>query len=71
MTQTAMQEAIDWVNKNYPNFNHADIEAKLTQLLEKEKQQICDAVKYGQNNHTVSVTSDELIRINYYNEQYG
>lgn len=68
MSQTAMQELISAITQN----GHIIINQTLVDTyLEKEKQQICDAVKYGQNNHTVSVTSDELIRINYYNEQYG
>lgn len=39
--------------------------------LLKEKQQIIDAITYGQNNHTVSITSDIEIAEQYYNEQYG
>lgn len=41
------------------------------ELLEKEKQQIIEAVKYGQNNHSVSITHEENIAINYYNERFN
>lgn len=40
MEKTAMQFAIEWVNDNYPKFNHYEIEAKLTELrdtVEKEQ----------------------------------
>jgi hypothetical protein len=38
--------------------------------LEKEKEQILEAVKFGQNNHTVSIPEDEMIAKNYFNDKY-
>ena len=38
--------------------------------LEKEKEQIIEAVKFGQNNHTVSIPEDEMIAKNYFNDKY-
>lgn len=41
MEKTAMQIAIEWVNDNYPKFNHHEIEEKLTELRDTvEKEQI-------------------------------
>ena len=36
-----------------------------------EKQQIIDAVTYGQNNHSVSISDDKDTAIGYYNETFG
>lgn len=41
-----------------------------TSLLETEKQQIIDAVKYGQNNHSISITHEEKMADNYYKETF-
>ena len=46
--QTALQELKQWVDDNYPNFNKADIEAKIDDLLPKERQDIIDAHTEGQ-----------------------
>lgn len=44
---TALQELKQWVDDNYPNFNKADIEAKIDALLPKERQQIIDGYNQG------------------------
>ena len=44
---TALQELKQWVDDNYPNFNKADIEAKIDELIPKERQDIIDAYNEG------------------------
>jgi hypothetical protein len=81
--KTAMQELIDEL-KIESNFITKDdhIEDRMfkkgidlaiyisNHLLEKEKEQILEAVKFGQNNHTVSIPEDEMIAKNYFNDKY-
>jgi len=47
------------------------LKMKCEQAKEMEREQIIEAVTYGQNNHTVSTTSDIEIAQQYYNETYG
>lgn len=71
MTQkTAMQQMLEWVTSNYPNFNAADIEAKIEELLATEKEQIIDAwdnAYSGFHSEDVDFTSGEQ----FYNQTYG
>ena len=71
MSKSAMQEAIELV-KEYNNriIPYNVLLGNLELLLEKEKEQILEAVKFGQNNHTVSIPEDEMIAKNYFNDKY-
>lgn len=44
--KTAIQEAIEWINETQTH-NVFDVQDKLIELLEKEKQQIIDACQCG------------------------
>jgi len=78
--QTAMQEFIDLLNETlksgfYPStwsYSDAIVAARdiAESMLEKEKEQILEAVKFGQNKHTVSIPEDEMIAKNYFNDKY-
>lgn len=72
MTQkTAMTQMLEWVTSNYPNFNAADIEAKIEELLATEKEQIIDAYcePYNYENHLPPDLIDSAEQ--YYNQTYG
>jgi hypothetical protein len=79
--KTAMQELIDDLkelkkdSKERNQDTSFDIGmtfaiARAELRLEKEKEQIIEAVKFGQNNHTVSIPEDEMIAKNYFNDKY-
>lgn len=72
--KTAMQLAIEhYEDLSLNGSNQAYVVAKFLKdnFLEIEKQQIIDAIKFGQNNHTVSISFDNKISEQYYNETYG
>jgi hypothetical protein len=67
--KTALQEFID--NVIPMHIIELDmIKQEIKKALEKEKEQILEAVKFGQNNHTVSIPEDEMIAKNYFNDKY-
>jgi hypothetical protein len=67
--KTAMQEFIEWCNQYEGQMISADqVVLHAHKLLEKEKEQIMAAVRYGQNNHTASVYDEGEL---YYNEIYN
>jgi hypothetical protein len=70
--KTAMQELIEWYQKEHfvKTTFHIQLLNKFESLIEKEKEQIIEAVKFGQNNHTVSIPEDEMIAKNYFNDKY-
>ena len=77
MEKTAMQIAIEWVNDNYPKFNHHEIEAKLTELRDTvEKEQIQGAYKkgcfdtYGNDEPNPDDPKDDNSATDYYNQTY-
>jgi len=43
----------------------------LERVKETEKQQIIDAVKYGQNNHSISISHEEKMANDYYNSTFA
>ena len=62
--------AVEWLRKQMlkGSFNYEQL---FKEAEEMEREQIIEAVTYGQNNHTVSTTSDIEIAQQYYNETYG
>jgi hypothetical protein len=62
------QTAVEWLAEQmmHPSNHNPYIE----QAKEMEKQQIIDAVTFGQNNHTVNISDDLAIAKQYYNEQF-
>jgi hypothetical protein len=69
--KTAMQELIEHIQVNATKFslmNTYNILKEIEPYLEKEKEQIMAAVRYGQNNHTASVYDEGEL---YYNEIYN
>ena len=45
--KTPMEQLKQWVDDNYPNFNKADIEAKIDELLPLERKMVEDAWEAG------------------------
>ena len=68
--KTVLQQLIDLMSEQPFTFGNAINLVILNELIEKEKEQIIDAVKFGQNNHTVSIPEDEMIAKNYFNDKY-
>lgn len=64
--KTAMQELIEYLEVNDRKFTYTY--KKAIELLEKEKEQIIAAVRYGQNNHIENVYEEGEL---YYNEIYN
>lgn len=65
--KTAIQEAIEWINETQTH-NVFDVQDKLIELLEKEKQQIIDAFDEGamyEDNRTAYLDAKD-----YYNNTY-
>ena len=71
--KTAMQLAIEhYEDLSLNGSNQAYVIAKFLKdnFLEIEKQQIIDAVGFGQNNHTVSINCDKKLAEDYYNQKF-
>jgi hypothetical protein len=67
--KTAMQELIDEMcSINWHLYSFNDKMKVVNVYLEKEKEQIIAAVRYGQNNHTENVYEEGEL---YYNEIYN
>ena len=62
-----MQEFSEWLQA-YEYELPLELQIKAKDALEKEKEQIIAAVRYGQNNHTASVYDEGEL---YYNEIYN
>lgn len=65
--KTAIQEAIEWINETQTH-NVFDVQDKLIELLEKERQQIIDAFNEGamyEDNRTAYLDAKD-----YYNNTY-
>lgn len=65
--KTAIQEAIEWINETQTH-NVFDVQDKLIELLEKEKQQIIDAFNEGamyEDNRTAYLDAKD-----YYNNTF-
>jgi len=75
MSNTAMQELIEFINDNQKDFLDAEIaifsiRGKAKLLLEKEKQQIIDAYKAGNDSTCMEHEDIEAYFNNYYNQKY-
>ena len=69
MEKTALQLLWEWVDEKYPNFNKADIEEKIKELLPAERDAIVDAVekgRYMKHETGLYVTGEQ-----YYETRYG
>ncbi len=70
--KTVLQMIIDQFKDNEKvEFTGASVVHLLEMYLPNEKKQIIDAVKYGQNNHSISITHEENMAKNYYNETFN
>ena len=69
-----MQIAIEWVNDNYPKFNHHEIEEKLTELRDTvEKEQIEGTYLTGYSERCREIMGEETFAkssTDYYNKKY-
>ena len=68
MEKTALQLLWEWVDEKYPNFNKADIEEKIKELLPADRDAIVEAVKYG---HGVNGLKSKSVAEQYYETRYG
>lgn len=68
------QTSLEWLIEEMSKYGYAHTfklyKKQIEQAKEMEKKQIIDAVTFGQNNHTVSITSDKETAEQYYNETY-
>lgn len=74
--KTAVKELIKQLEnfKKFPMVDKPTIEAAIDfakLAIEPEKQQIIDAVVYGQNNHSVSIAKDNEAAQNYYTKTFN
>ncbi len=67
MEKTALQLLWEWVDEKYPNFNKADIEEKIKELLPVERDAIVEAVKFGLSEDWFTDKTAEQ----YYETMYG
>ena len=68
MEQTAVNWLIEQlIGDDEFNMKYKD---KFEQAKEMERKQIEEAVHYGQNNHSVSITSDKHIASDYFTKKY-
>ena len=68
MEKTALQLLWEWVDEKYPNFNKADIEEKIKELLPAERDAIVEAAAYGNSRAPVD---DKKHFDKYYETRYG
>jgi hypothetical protein len=70
--KTAMQELMQWMEKNEFMVNKGFIE-KINECLEKEKEQIINAYEDGKENQRDSITNiyNYIIGEFYYNQTYN
>ena len=69
MEKTALQLLWEWVDEKYPNFNKADIEEKIKELLPADRDAIVEAAAYG--NGRASVDDKKELGEQYYRTKYG
>jgi hypothetical protein len=67
--KTAMQELVSFINEKFNEFK-IPLVLDAQQFFKLEKEQILEAVKFGQNNHTEWIPEDEMIAKNYFNDKY-
>ena len=65
MEKTALQLLWEWVDEKYPNFNKADIEEKIKELLPAERDAIVEAHKAGDPFNNIHDAEQ------YYETRYG
>ena len=71
MKQTAVEWLIEQIKKDSNlRLRGFDIDGVGKKAKEMEKEQIIEAVTYGQNNHTVSISADNERAEQYYTETY-
>ena len=65
MEKTALQLLWEWVDEKYPNFNKADIEEKIKELLPADRDAIVEAHKAGDPFNNIHDAEQ------YYETMYG
>lgn len=65
-----MKTAMNELKERLLEIGFADVESFIEEYVEKEKQHIIDAVKYGQNNSSLSLKHEEEIAKNYYTKTF-
>ena len=65
------QTAVDWLYSMMFEKNGRITKEEYEQAKEIEKQQIIDAVTFGQNNHTIKVSVDLEIAEQYFKEKFA
>jgi hypothetical protein len=64
--------AVEWlVEQFFSTKRELSVEEIIEQAKEMEKQQIIEAVTFGQNNYTIRISVDLEIAEQYYNDVYG
>ena len=65
MEKTALQLLWEWVDEKYPNFNKADIEEKIKELLPADRDAIVETHKAGDPFNNIHDAEQ------YYETMYG
>jgi len=64
--KTPMEQLKQWVDDNYPNFNKADIESKIDELLPLERKMVEDAW-----NASTAATGSDDTGSQYFDNRFG
>lgn len=67
--KTAMQELVCFINEKFNEFK-IPLVLDAQQFFKLEKEQLLEAVRFGQNNHTEWIDQDENIANKYFNNKY-
>lgn len=64
-----MQELVCFINEKFNEFK-IPLVLDAQQFFKLEKEQLLEAVRFGQNNHTEWIDQDENIANKYFNNKY-
>ena len=78
------QSSVEWLDEKLTILHFYYLTGKITnqefnerkkvlmaEAKEMHKEEIIDAITFGQNNHTVMISHDLIIATDYYNETFG
>ena len=70
--KTAIEMLVEDIETKHSDilYQYPILLANIDKYLETEKQQIIEAVKYGQNNHSISISHEERMANDYYTSTF-
>lgn len=69
--KTAMQHMLEWIEQRFNNPQETEVFKKVTELLEKEKEDLMKAFSDGQETPINHPTLPHYSREEYYNDNYN